>query len=180
MKKQMIPLSIFAVLVIILAIGLTLDPKQVPSPLVGKPAANFTLPQLYSNSPFSPQQLQGQVWLLNIWASWCVSCKQEHKLLVAFSQDFPIPIVGLNYKDDIQEAKNWLNELGNPYQFTVQDSQGQAGIDWGVYGVPETFVIDSQGIIRHKFTGPLTKESINNTLIPLLNELNHTTQKTIQ
>jgi len=171
MNKQLIPLSLFAGLVVFLAIGLTLDPKEVPSPLIGKPAAEFSLDRLYSEKPFSPSELKGQPWILNIWASWCVSCKQEHKLLVNFSKTNNTTIVGLNYKDTPIEAKAWLHELGNPYQITVKDPNGRAGIDWGVYGVPETFVMDSNGIIRHKFTGPLTKKRINNVLLPLLKEM---------
>lgn len=172
MKKQSMPLIIFGVLVIFLAIGLTLDPKEVPSPLIGKPASEFSLPELYTQEPFSPTQLQGEAWILNIWASWCVSCRQEHELLVEFSKENPTKIVGLNYKDTTDEAKAWLKELGNPYQITVEDQQGRAGIDWGVYGVPETFVIDKAGIIRHKFTGPMTKKRIKNELLPLLAEIN--------
>jgi cytochrome c biogenesis protein CcmG/thiol:disulfide interchange protein DsbE len=171
MKKQMIPLSLFAGLVIFLAIGLTLDPKEVPSPLIGKPAAKFSLERLYSETAFSPSELKGQPWILNIWASWCVSCRQEHKLLVNFSKQNSTTIVGLNYKDTPEEAKAWLKELGNPYQITVQDPKGRAGIDWGVYGVPETFIMDANGIIRHKFTGPLTKDRVKNQLLPLLKQL---------
>lgn len=171
MKKQMIPLSLFAGLVVILAIGLTLDPKSVPSPLIGKPAAQFDLPRLFSHESLTAKQLEGQPWILNIWASWCVSCKQEHQNLMAFASKHPTTIIGLNYKDTPNEAKAWLTALGNPYTFVVQDTNGQAGIDWGVYGVPETFVIDQQGIIRHKFTGPLTQQHINEELIPLLKKL---------
>jgi len=170
MKKQLIPLGIFAALVAFLAIGLTLDPQKLPSPLIGKPAAEFDLPELYTQEPFSPSQLQGKPWILNIWASWCVSCRQEHKLLVDFSKGNQTIIVGLNYKDTPDEAKAWLKELGNPYTITVEDPQGKAGIDWGVYGVPETFVIDARGIIRHKFTGPLTKKRLREELLPLLAE----------
>jgi len=180
MKKQMIPLSIFAALVIFLAIGLTLNPKDVPSPLIGKPAAEFKLKQLGSDEPFSPSQLKGKVWILNIWASWCVSCKQEHKLLVDLSNNEVLKnqyaLVGLNYKDTTTEALDWLQKYENPYHFVVEDPNGRAGIDWGVYGVPETFVIDKEGIIRHKFTGPLTKTLVKETLIPLLKELKGSSQ----
>lgn len=168
MKKQSMPLIIFGALVIVLAIGLTLDPKEVPSPLIGKPASEFSLPELYTQEPFSPTQLKGEAWILNIWASWCVSCRQEHEVLVEFSQKSNTKIVGLNYKDTTDEAKSWLKQFGNPYQITVEDQQGRAGIDWGVYGVPETFVIDKQGIIRHKFTGPMTRKRVNDELLPLL------------
>jgi len=175
MKKQLIPLAIFSALVIFLAIGLTLDPKDVPSPLIGKPAANFSLQKLYSEDRFSPDELQGKPWILNIWASWCLSCEQEHKLFVELAKQNDITIVGLNYKDTPAEAKAWLAEHGNPYQITVQDPEGKAGIDWGVYGVPETFVMDSKSIIQQKFTGPLTKKRLNEVLLPLLAELNQPT-----
>jgi len=171
MKKQMIPLSIFAGLVIVLAVGLTLNPKDVPSPLIGKPAAEFRLNQLGSEQSFSPSDLKGKAWVLNIWASWCASCKQEHKLLVDLVETHSTLIVGLNYKDTTDEAKAWLVRYENPYHLVVEDPSGRAGIDWGVYGVPETFVIDPQGIIRHKFTGPLTKQRIQQTLLPLLKQM---------
>ncbi|MBO1927000.1 DsbE family thiol:disulfide interchange protein [Thiomicrorhabdus sp. 6S2-11] len=171
MKKQSMPLIIFGALVIVLAIGLTLDPKDVPSPLIGKPASEFSLPELYTQEPFSPTQLKGEAWILNIWASWCVSCRQEHEVLVEFSEKYPTKIVGLNYKDTPEEAKAWLKQFGNPYQITVEDQQGRAGIDWGVYGVPETFVIDKKGIIRHKFTGPMTRKRVNDELKPLLAQI---------
>ncbi|MBF6058209.1 DsbE family thiol:disulfide interchange protein [Thiomicrorhabdus heinhorstiae] len=171
MKKQFAPLIIFAVLVLFLAIGLTLNPQNVPSPLIGKTAPQFELPQLNSAERFSPQQLQGKAWILNIWASWCSSCKQEHKLLVDLAKTQPYVIVGLNYKDTAAEANSWLQRYSDPYSVVIEDAQGKAGIDWGVYGVPETFVIDTHGIIRHKFTGPLTRQSIEETLIPLMQTL---------
>lgn len=167
----MIPLTIFSALVVFLAIGLTLDPKEVPSPLIGKPAADFQLKQLNSEERFSPADLKGQVWILNIWASWCVSCKQEHKLFVDLAAKHPVTLVGLNYKDTSEEATAWLNKYKNPYKIVIEDPKGRAGIDWGVYGVPETFVMDKQGIIRHKFTGPLTKKRVKEELLPLLEEL---------
>ncbi|WP_319380782.1 DsbE family thiol:disulfide interchange protein [Thiomicrorhabdus sp.] len=171
MKKQFAPLIIFAVLVLFLAIGLTLNPQNVPSPLIGKPAPQFELPRLNEPETFSPQQLQGKVWMLNIWASWCSSCKQEHKLLVELAKTQEFILVGLNYKDTATEANAWLKRYSDPYDFVVEDAQGKAGIDWGVYGVPETFVIDARGVIRHKFTGPLTRKSITETLLPLMRQL---------
>ncbi|WP_178863690.1 DsbE family thiol:disulfide interchange protein [Thiomicrorhabdus cannonii] len=174
MKKQWLPIAVFSLLVAFLAIGLTLNPKAVPSPLIGKPAPDFTLPLLNQQTAFSPQQLRGQVWLLNVWASWCSSCQQEHRLLVRFAQNRTLTMVGLNYKDTPNEAQAWLDALGNPYSFVVEDQNGQAGIDWGVYGVPETFVVDAAGIIRHKFTGPLTQQRLDNELLPLLNTLEMT------
>lgn len=171
MKKQLIPLGIFAVLIAFLGIGLTLNPKEVPSPLIGKKAPNLKLQQLESNEIFNTQKLIGQTWVLNIWASWCTSCRQEHKLFNQLAEKYPVTLVGLNFKDQNDYAIQWLQELGNPYQTVLHDPQGKSGIDWGVYGVPETFVIDDQGIIRHKFTGQVTKESIENTLVPLLQKI---------
>ncbi len=168
MKKQLIPLSIFTALVIFLAIGLTLDPKAVPSPLIGKPVPDFKLKRLESDQPITPERLKGQIWILNVWASWCESCKQEHQVLLDLSRQSSVTLIGLNYKDTEQEARNWLARYGNPYQMVLQDPNGQTGIDLGVYGVPETFIIDTQGIIRHKITGPVTETYLRETLLPLL------------
>lgn len=176
MNKQTIPLAIFFVLVIFLAIGLTLDPKKVPSPLIGKPITAFELNELGSDKVFTPAQLQGEVWLLNIWASWCYACQFEHPLLVEMAAENRIKMVGLNYKDSQMDAEKWLQKHKNPYQLIIADPQGKTSIDLGVYGVPETFIIDQQGIIRHKFTGPLTKELISEELYPLLSELNQAKQ----
>ncbi|MDX1353597.1 MAG: DsbE family thiol:disulfide interchange protein [Thiomicrorhabdus sp.] len=173
MKRQMIPLAIFAGLVVILTFGLTLNPKDVPSPLIGKPALTFELPRLFADEAFSSKQLHGDPWLLNVWASWCVACKQEHQNLMVFAQKNSTPLIGLNYKDTPNEAKQWLDKLGNPYSYVVQDTHGLTGMNWGVYGVPETFVIDQQGVIRHKFTGPLTRKRIDEELMPLLQKLHH-------
>lgn len=171
MNKQWLPIGIFSLLVAFLAIGLTLNPKAVPSPLIGKAAPDFALPLLQTHQTLSTRDLRGRVWLLNVWASWCRSCQQEHALLVRFAQNRTVTLVGLNYKDTPLEAQAWLEALGNPYAYVVQDQSGQAGIDWGVYGVPETFVIDANGIIRHKFTGPLTQKRLDDELIPLLQTL---------
>lgn len=171
MKKQTLPLTIFAALVIFLAIGLTLNPKEVPSPLIGKPAVHFELEQLENRQTFSPKELHGQIWLFNVWASWCASCKEEHEVLLELTKTTGLPIVGLNYKDTPLEALDWLKRYNNPYKVVVQDPSGKAGIDWGVYGVPETFVIDAEGVIRHKFTGPVTMAKVRDELLPLLKEL---------
>ncbi|MCX7147869.1 MAG: DsbE family thiol:disulfide interchange protein [Rhodocyclales bacterium] len=172
MKRFLIPLAAFFVLVIFLAIGLTRDPRDVPSPLKDKPAPAFTLPQLAAaDKNFSPADLKGKVWLLNVWASWCVSCRQEHPLLVSFSKEGSLPIVGLNYKDQRADAKKWLAALGDPYVFSVVDADGRVGIDYGVYGVPETYVIDKAGMIRMKHTGPITPESLKKQILPLVAEL---------
>lgn len=172
MKRFLIPLGVFVVLLVFLAIGLTLNPRDVPSPLKDKPAPAFTLPQLAAaDKNFSPADLKGKVWLLNVWASWCVSCRQEHPLLVAFSKEGSLPIVGLNYKDQRADANKWLAALGDPYVFSAVDADGRVGIDYGVYGVPETYVIDKAGVIRMKHTGPITPESLKKQILPLVAEL---------
>lgn len=172
MKRFLLPLLGFAMLVVLLAVGLTRDPREVPSPLVGKPAPAFTLPQLHDPAKkFSAVDMKGRVWLLNVWASWCVSCREEHPLLVEFSKSSQVPIIGLDYKDKVADARQWLDKLGNPYTLTAVDTDGRVGIDYGVYGVPETYVIDQQGIIRMKHTGPITPESLSKKILPLVAEL---------
>ena len=172
MKRFLIPLAVFFVLVIFLAIGLTLNPRDVPSPLKDKPAPAFTLPQLAaSDKSFSPADMKGKVWLFNVWASWCVSCRQEHPLLVSFAKEGKVPVVGLNYKDQGPDAKNWLAKFGDPYLLSAVDADGRVGIDYGVYGVPETYVIDKAGTIRMKHTGPITPESLQKQILPLVAEL---------
>jgi cytochrome c biogenesis protein CcmG/thiol:disulfide interchange protein DsbE len=170
--RFLIPLAVFLTLVVFLGIGLKLDPREVPSPFIGKPAPNFSLPQLTDASKtLSHADLKGQVSLLNGWASWCVSCRQEHPLLVKLSRQNIVPVYGLNYKDEREAALGWLRQFGNPYLASAFDAEGKVGIDWGVYGVPETFVNDKQGIIRHKQTGPLTEEVLQQTLLPLIRKL---------
>jgi cytochrome c biogenesis protein CcmG/thiol:disulfide interchange protein DsbE len=167
-----LPLIIFAILVVFLVIGLTLKPKEIPSPFIGKPAPAFELSILNQTERFEPKSMLGRVWLLNVWASWCTSCREEHPLLIEFSKQKLVPIIGLNYKDKDPEAIKWLNDLGNPYDFSVVDAKGKVGIDYGVYGVPETFVIDKSGKIVHKHIGPLTPEALNKDILPLLKKLN--------
>ncbi|MFL6657562.1 MAG: DsbE family thiol:disulfide interchange protein [Massilia sp.] len=173
MKKiALLPLIVFGLLVIVLAAGLRLDPAEVPSPLVGKPVPPFRLARVEDpKASFSPSDLAGQVWLLNVWASWCGTCRQEHPALMAFSRSAKVPLIGLDYKDPRGSGAAWLEQLGNPYRWSVLDADGRVGIDFGVYGVPETFVIDKKGIIRFKFIGALTPELIRSTLQPLLREL---------
>ena len=171
-KSALIPLGIFAVLVVFLAIGLGLKPREVPSPFIGKPVPEFTLPKLMAEGEnISPQALKGQVWMLNVFASWCVSCRAEHDVLTRFINSEKVPVLGLNYKDEQKDAKAWLAALGNPYEHIAVDYEGQVGIDLGVYGVPETFVIDKKGIIRHKSTGPVFDETVQNDLLPLILKL---------
>lgn len=167
-----IPVIIFAILVVFLVIGLTLKPKEIPSPFIGKQAPAFDLNILNQTDRFTPQSMLGKVWLLNVWASWCTSCREEHPLLIEFSKQKLVPIIGLNYKDKDPEAIEWLKELGNPYDFSVVDAKGNVGIDYGVYGVPETFVIDKTGKIVHKQIGPLTPEALNKDILPLIKKLN--------
>jgi cytochrome c biogenesis protein CcmG/thiol:disulfide interchange protein DsbE len=173
MNRFLLPLGAFIVLVIFLWIGLTLNPREVPSPLINKVAPTFRLPQLHDAAKtIGPEDLRGKVWLLNVWASWCVTCRQEHPLLVELDRQKLVPIYGLNYKDNRDDGLALLRNSGDPYTLSAYDREGNVGIDWGVYGVPETFVIDKSGLIRHKFIGALTPELIQNKLIPLVKELN--------
>jgi cytochrome c biogenesis protein CcmG/thiol:disulfide interchange protein DsbE len=170
--KHWIPLALFGVLVAFLAVGLTRDPRELPSPLVDKPAPAFNLPQLAAaDQRFAPADMKGQVWLLNVWASWCTACREEHPVLVEFSRTQKVPLIGLDYKDQRADGLKVLARQGDPYKFSVTDLDGRAGIDWGVYGVPETFVIDKQGIIRYKQVGPITPEALQKTLLPLIERL---------
>jgi cytochrome c biogenesis protein CcmG, thiol:disulfide interchange protein DsbE len=171
--RGLIPLAVFVVMAAFLAVGLKLDPREVPSPLIDKPAPAFTLPRLDApDKTLSPADLKGQVWLFNVWASWCVSCRQEHPLLVELSRTGEVPIYGLDYKDDIGAAHDWLDRMGNPYLASVVDADGRVGIDYGVYGVPETYLIDKEGTIRYKQIGPLTPAVIEKKILPMVRELN--------
>jgi cytochrome c biogenesis protein CcmG/thiol:disulfide interchange protein DsbE len=166
------PLAIFVVLVVFLAIGLRLNPREVPSPLIDKPAPAFQLTRLDDpGASVTSQDLRGKVWLLNVWASWCVACLDEHPLLVEFSRTGAVPIYGLNYKDKRDDALAWLGKHGNPYTISIVDSEGSVGIDYGVYGVPETFVIDKQGVIRYKHIGPVTAQVLSEKIAPLVRRL---------
>lgn len=170
--KFLIPLALFAVLVVFLAAGLRLDPREVPSPLVNKPAPAFKVPQLEQPElQFAAEDMKGQVWLFNVWASWCVACRQEHPVLMQFARQKLVPIIGLDYKDQRKDALGVLQRSGNPYDINAFDADGRVGIDYGVYGVPESYVIDKAGIIRYKHIGPITVEALEKTIIPLINEL---------
>jgi cytochrome c biogenesis protein CcmG/thiol:disulfide interchange protein DsbE len=172
MTRYLLPLGLFLVLVVFLGIGLTLNPREVPSPFIGKPAPDFTLPQLDNpGQSLRPADFRGQVALVNVWASWCVSCRQEHAVLLELARRNLVPIYGLDYKDEREAALLWLRQLGNPYTASAFDQDGRAGIDWGVYGVPETFVLDREGIVRYKHTGPITREDLERTLLPLIRSL---------
>ncbi len=166
------PLGVFLVLVVLLYVGLYKDPHEIPSPLIGKPAPTFALAKVDDPAQtISREQLLGHVWVLNVWASWCVSCREEHPLLVDFAKRFPVEMYGLDYKDTRPEALGWLSQFGNPYKAALFDSDGKVGIDFGVYGVPESFVIDKKGVIRYKQIGPFTEDALANKLAPLLQQL---------
>lgn len=190
--KFLVPLLLFFGLAGFLAFGLTLDPREVPSPLIDKPAPAFSLARLdQPEQTFSLEEMRGQVWMLNVWASWCVACRQEHPLLVQMAKQKIVPVVGLNYKEvrgdgainargmaleaetgmAIERARRWLTDHGDPYVLSVLDIDGRVGIDFGVYGVPETFLIDREGRIRYKHIGPITPDSLQNVLMPKIEEL---------
>ena len=172
MLRYFVPLGAFAALVVLLYVGLGINPREVPSPFIGKPAPAFELPRLYADSEkVSEKDLLGQVWVLNVFASWCVSCRAEHEVVTSVAKNSGIPFVGLNYKDEPGDAKAWLARFGNPYTLIAVDYEGKVGIDWGVYGVPETFVIDKKGVIRYKQIGPVTREALDETILPLLLQL---------
>jgi cytochrome c biogenesis protein CcmG/thiol:disulfide interchange protein DsbE len=168
MKKFLWPLAIFVLLLGFLAAGLQLNPREVPSPLIGKAAPAFELPVLHQpDKRFSPADMRGKVWLLNVWASWCESCRDEHPLLVELSKKGTLPILGLNYKDKSEDARLWLKRFGDPYQLSVADGDGRIGIDYGVYGVPETYLIDAEGVIRYKRIGAITPAVLQEKILPL-------------
>ncbi|MDO8895336.1 DsbE family thiol:disulfide interchange protein [Nitrosomonas sp.] len=172
MMRYLIPLVAFIVLAAFLLVGLTLNPRQVPSPLIDKPAPIFQLNHLHEpDRLMASNDNLGKVWLLNVWASWCVACRDEHPLLVQLANSGIVPIYGLNYKDERNTALQWLKRYGDPYTISIVDPDGRVGIDYGVYGVPETYVIDKKGIVRHKQIGPVTVDSLQKTIIPLIIEL---------
>jgi cytochrome c biogenesis protein CcmG/thiol:disulfide interchange protein DsbE len=171
-KKLLIPLAIFAVVFAFLLAGLGLNPREVPSPLIGKNAPEFQLTRLGDPSQaFGTADMKGKVWLLNVWASWCVACREEHPLLVELAKAKIVPIVGLDYKDEPAAGIQWLRQHGDPYDLSVMDRDGRVGIDYGVYGVPETFLIDKAGVIRYKHIGPVTAEALEKKIVPLVREL---------
>lgn len=155
--QRFMPLIIFGLLVVLLGVGLTLNPRLVPSPLIGKPAPTFELPLLNSSGVFNSEEFKGKITLLNVWASWCYACRQEHETIKHLAKS-GMYIIGYNYKDKKLDAQRWLAQLGNPYRLVIADEDGRAAIDWGVYGAPETFLIDEQGIIRHKVIGPVSDQ----------------------
>lgn len=173
MKRYLLPLGLFLALASTLALGLKRpDPQAIPSPLVGKPVPAFSLTQLDDPQKLvTPSQFKGQVWVLNVWASWCTSCRKEHPVLLDFAQKNTVPLIGFNYQDQRDAGNQWLTQHGNPYKLTAFDADGRVGMDLGVIGVPETFVIDKKGQIRFKHAGPVTPDVLNKTLLPLIKEL---------
>jgi len=167
-----LPLGIFILMVGLLGYGLGLDPKKVPSPLIGKTAPSFSLARLHEpQQQISKQDLLGEVWVLNVWASWCVACRAEHKFITRLANMQGAKVIGLNYKDKPTDAKKWLQQFGDPYSISLMDSDGKVGIDWGVYGVPETFIVDKNGTIQYKYIGPVDQQALDAEIIPMLNRL---------
>lgn len=170
--KFLVPLIVFLTIAVFLGIGLTLNPREIPSPLIGKPIPEFDLPAVQERDlALSSKALKGEVSLVNIFASWCVACVSEHPLLMELNKKNLVPIHGINYKDKQPDAVQWLAKLGDPYTMTGADVDGRVGIDWGVYGVPETFVIDKQGHIAYKQIGPVTAQILQEKILPLVEEL---------
>jgi cytochrome c biogenesis protein CcmG/thiol:disulfide interchange protein DsbE len=170
--RYAIPIGVFVLLIAVLAVGLRLDPRYVPSPLIDKSVPEFSLPALRNGeTSVSSSHLRNRPRLLNVWASWCVACRVEHPLLLSLAKTGQVDIVGLNYKDERADALAWLARHGDPYAQIVYDVEGRLGLDLGVYGVPETFIIDKNGIIRHKQVGPLNDDTLNQVILPMLSEL---------
>ena len=170
--RYLIPLAIFAVLVVFLGIGLTLNPRDVPSVLIDKKAPSFTLPDLLDpERTVNSSDYAGKVWLLNVWGTWCPECWREHDYLIHLARVQKLTIVGIDWRDDAEDARQFLRQKGNPFVAVGFDPESRAIMDWGVYGAPETFLIDKQGMIRWKHTGPLSSEVWEETLQPLIREL---------
>jgi cytochrome c biogenesis protein CcmG/thiol:disulfide interchange protein DsbE len=167
--RFLVPALGFGALVVFFAIGLTRDPNQLPSPLIGKPAPAFALDSLGDPAwKVASSDFAGRPWLLNVWATWCVGCRQEHEALLAIARERRVPIVGLNWNDDRALALDWLAQLGNPYDTVAFDPEGRTAIDWGVYGAPETFLVDADGRVVRKHVGPITTEIWERDFAPLL------------
>jgi cytochrome c biogenesis protein CcmG, thiol:disulfide interchange protein DsbE len=179
LAMALLPVVVFAGLAVLFVIGLRQeDPSRVPSVLIGKPAPEFDLPPLEGlnrqGAPvpgFATGDLQGQVTLVNIWASWCGPCRDEHPHLMALSEVEGVRIFGINYKDEPANARRFLGALGMPYEAVGVDPEGRTFVDWGAYGVPETFVVDGAGVIRHKYIGPITSKALNETILPMIEDL---------
>lgn len=168
----LVPLVVCAVIGVFLYRGLSLNPREVPSPLIGKPAPAFNLPSLHEpDVSLTPATFAGKPWILNVWASWCVACREEHPVVTKLAETVDIPVVGLDYKDEPEDGKAWLQQFGDPYDLSILDLEGSAGLDWGVYGVPETFLIDANGDVQFKHIGPLTEDIVDNKLLLELEKL---------
>ncbi len=168
--KALIPLAIFLLLVVLLYNGLGKNTRLLPSALIGKSIPKFSLPSLMTDKNISNKTLNGHMYLLNVWASWCPNCRIEHPMITEFARQNIIPVYGLNYKDTDAEAKRWLQQFGNPYNDILVDIDGLVGIDFGVYGAPETFLIDAKGIIRHKIVGELNPQNLKNEILPMIDK----------
>lgn len=174
MKRFLLPLALFAVLFVFLGVGLRLKPQEIPSPLIGRAAPVFAAQQVEDEArSFRSGDMLGKVWLLNVWASWCAPCRAEHPVLLELARSGGVAIVGLNYNDQRADSRRWLQTFGNPYQASAFDGDGRIGMEYGVYGVPETFVIDRRGVVRFKLVGPVTADVVREKLLPLIRELNH-------
>ena len=172
LTRYVLPLAVFGAIALLLAIGLGRDPRLVPSPLVGKPLPVFRLTDLHQPARLIEDgHLRGRVALLNVWATWCVSCRQEHDTLMRIAREGSIPIFGLNYKDSRDSALRWLSRLGDPYVTTAFDGLGKVGLDLGVYGAPETYVIDASGHIAYKHIGPVTERDLREVILPMVEKL---------
>ncbi len=170
--RYVLPLLIFAGLVVLFVIGMQMDPRRVPSPLIGKPLPEFDLTQLYDESQsLANSQFLGEVVLINFWASWCISCRYEHPILLEYARSGNASVYGMNYKDTRKDALEWLKQYENPYKLIAFDPEGRTGIDFGLYGVPETYVVDQKGIIRYKHIGPISREDMDKKIVPLVEEL---------
>lgn len=170
--KYLLPLATFLGMSVLLGVGLTMNPKELPSALIGKPAPEFSLPLLHTpEQSFAPKSLSGKRWILNVWASWCPSCRDEHPIFNEIAQRTSIPLVGLNYKDKPEDAKRWLSVRGNPYDSIPSDIDGSIAIDWGVYGAPETFVVDEKGNILYRHAGPISPVLLKQEIAPFFPEM---------
>lgn len=172
MIRLLLPLAVFAALAAVLYSGLGKDPTIIPSPLIGKPAPTFSLPSLHQEAvSVSSVELAGQPYVINVWASWCPGCRVEHALVEELARRNVAPLIGLNWKDQSADAKRWLEQFGDPYSAIAVDESGRIGIDFGVYGAPETFVVDAEGVIRFKHTGPITQDVLDDQIVPLVQSL---------
>lgn len=171
-SRYLVPLLVFCGLAVALAIGLTLNPREIPSTLIGSPVPEFDLPPVQGRTlGLSSRDLRGEVSLVNVFASWCVECRVEHPIFMRLQSEGVVPIHGLNYKDRPEDASRWLDGLGDPYTRTGADVDGRVGIEWGVYGVPETFIVDRSGTIRYKHIGAVSPEVLRETILPMIEEL---------